>query len=143
VIKTFARVCLGEDIGARLTSIGPSCHSRFYCFRMAVPASACALAQSTPEFWFLARIDSRFFGFFDSRIFGGLRQINELSDSHLIGPDTVCGHFENDSIPALRTTRFRFENDSISDPTDMTDEFRLDFFARFFARKNRGGSFLP
>jgi hypothetical protein len=30
----------------------------------------------------------------------------------------VCGHFENDSISALRTTRFRFENDSISHPPE-------------------------
>jgi hypothetical protein len=41
----------------------------------------------------------------------------------------VCGHFENDSISALRTTRFRFENDSISHPDDITDEF-LDFMER-------------
>jgi hypothetical protein len=43
----------------------------------------------------------------------------------------VCGHFENDSISALRTTRFRFENDSISHPADIPNEFRLDFFATF------------
>jgi hypothetical protein len=39
----------------------------------------------------------------------------------LPGPPTihgVCGHFENDSISALRTTRFRFENDSISHPPE-------------------------
>jgi hypothetical protein len=55
----------------------------------------------------------------------------------------LCGHFENDSISPLRTTRFRFKNDSIPDPADRTDEFRPDFFAHFLARKNRGGSFLP
>jgi hypothetical protein len=41
--------------------------------------------------------------FFDSRIFGGRRKINELSDSYLIGPDSgggggVCGLRKNDSI---------------------------------------------
>jgi hypothetical protein len=51
----------------------------------------------------------------------------------------LCGHFENDSISALRTTRFRFENDSFLHPTDITDEFRLDFFRLFLsAKKPRG-----
>jgi hypothetical protein len=43
----------------------------------------------------------------------------------------MCGHFENDSISALRTTRFRFENDSISHPPDATTKFPLDFSADF------------
>jgi hypothetical protein len=43
----------------------------------------------------------------------------------------MCGHFENDSIPALRTTRFRFENDSISHLAETANEFRLYFFAHF------------
>jgi len=43
----------------------------------------------------------------------------------------MCGHFENDSISALRTTRFRFENDSIFDLVETIGEFLLDFFVRF------------
>jgi hypothetical protein len=43
----------------------------------------------------------------------------------------LCGHFENDSISALRTTRFRFENDSIFDLFETIGEFLLDFFVRF------------
>jgi len=52
----------------------------------------------------------------------------------------VCGHFENDPISTLRTTRSRFENDSISHPADTPHEFRLDFFAEFSAQKKSGGS---
>ena len=51
----------------------------------------------------------------------------------------MCGHFANDSIRALRTTRFRFENDSISHLTDTSRNFRLDFFADFGPRKKSGG----
>jgi hypothetical protein len=43
----------------------------------------------------------------------------------------MCGHFENDSISALRTTRFRFENDLILDLFETIGEFLLDFFVRF------------
>jgi hypothetical protein len=34
-------------------------------------------------------------------------------------------------ISALRTTRFRFKNDSISYPTDTAAEFRLAFLSGF------------
>jgi len=51
----------------------------------------------------------------------------------------LCGHFENDSISPLRTTRFLFENDSISHPAETSRRFRLDFFAKFLARKSQGG----
>jgi hypothetical protein len=46
-------------------------------------------------------------------------------------PDTLCGHFGIDSISALRTTRFRFENDSTSYLPDTAQQFRLNFFGDF------------
>ena len=63
-------------------------------------------------------------GFFDSRFFGSPRQINELGDSLLIGPDISCAD-------TSKTTRFRFENDSIFDLVETIGEFLLDFFVRF------------
>ena len=68
-----------------------------------------------------------------------------VAGSSPAGPTTMInlwGHFENDSISALRTTRFRFENDSIAHLPDKANEFRLDFFVDFWVQKNRGGSFL-
>ena len=95
-------------------------------------------------------IDSQLFGicsnrlailwFIDSRIFGALNEVNDLADSRFTGPDSVCGHFENDSISPLRTIRFRFENDSIFQLTDKHNEFILEFFGDFLSGKNRGGS---